>query len=358
MEVIQAVEAPEAKIPMADIDAMETDSVHASESGRPSDDPEFIQQMCSWRDKRPPANIFGIDYAWSHLPRKDHVAKKRLSASSSHLPKPAFPMLKHKGVVIGPDAHFKRYNGYWRQLPKRKSFTSRHCKAIQKGDCVLVRHDDIVQLDDSRHPTLQFWKAQVLEIRAIDRHNVYCLVSWFDRPQDLATGPKPYHGKYELIASTTVDCINADCIQQRTSIVHWDENEQELPNVKPGQFYWRQTRDHASGKVSTPKRICYCDTPRNPDERVVSCTSCGQSMHEHCAVPTTPTHLLETLKLSDSRHTSPSDSLLGPARADSSCGDGWDDCSNHDKSPVKAGGKTAVQQPKIYCMQCKRKGGG
>ncbi|GAM89139.1 hypothetical protein ANO11243_071740 [Dothideomycetidae sp. 11243] len=312
MEVIQAVEAPEAKIPMADIDAMETDSVHASESGRPSDDPEFIQQMCSWRDKRPPANIFGIDYAWSHLPRKDHVAKKRLSASSSHLPKPAFPMLKHKGVVIGPDAHFKRYNGYWRQLPKRKSFTS----------------------------------------------HVYCLVSWFDRPQDLATGPKPYHGKYELIASTTVDCINADCIQQRTSIVHWDENEQELPNVKPGQFYWRQTRDHASGKVSTPKRICYCDTPRNPDERVVSCTSCGQSMHEHCAVPTTPTHLLETLKLSDSRHTSPSDSLLGPARADSSCGDGWDDCSNHDKSPVKAGGKTAVQQPKIYCMQCKRKGGG
>ena len=158
--------------------------------------------------------------------------------------------MEHGGIVIGPDTHYLDHQGYWRLCRKRRAFLSNNVidqkndrLEIRQGDCVLVRNDEISELDPGEHSSLQFWKAKIWEIRAIDKHNVFALVSWFDRPDDLPGGRQAYHGRYELIATTQMAIIHADTIQETVSIKHWDENDAD-PDVGQKEYYWRQIQAH------------------------------------------------------------------------------------------------------------------
>ncbi|KAI7520471.1 hypothetical protein KC331_g20198, partial [Hortaea werneckii] len=83
----------------------------------------------------------------------------------------------------------------WESLRKYKKFTVGD-ESIGAGEHVLVNHDN---RDDGKVDYAAQWKAKVLEVRALDSEHVYVRVAWLNRPEDLDTGRKSYHGKNELI---------------------------------------------------------------------------------------------------------------------------------------------------------------
>ena len=83
-----------------------------------------------------------------------------------------------------------------------------------------------------------FWVAKVLEIRAMDSQHVYLRVFWLYWPSELPGGRKPYHGKFELIASSAMEIIDASTVEGKALVEHWPEEDNENPITG---LYWRQT---------------------------------------------------------------------------------------------------------------------
>lgn len=52
-------------------------------------------------------------------------------------------------------------------------------------------------------------------------------MAWLNRPEDLDTGRKPYHGKNELIPTNQMDVIDAFSVNGSVEVVHWDELDDE-----------------------------------------------------------------------------------------------------------------------------------
>lgn len=110
-------------------------------------------------------------------------------------------------------------------------------ESITTGQCILVKHDEGEEqgIDPSRQ-----WKAKVLEVRALDTEHVYIRVAWLNRPEDLTTGRKSYHGKYELVPTNQMDIIDAMSVNGPCDVVQWDEQDDESPalpevsNTLPG----------------------------------------------------------------------------------------------------------------------------
>jgi hypothetical protein len=77
------------------------------------------------------------------------------------------------------------------------------------GDDVLIMQDETV--DDGPHlsPELQGrWVGRIIEIRAADPENVFILINWYNRPEDLpGKGRQPHHGMNEVLATNDVDII-------------------------------------------------------------------------------------------------------------------------------------------------------
>lgn len=119
-------------------------------------------------------------------------------------------------------------------------------ETIHPGDCVLVRHE-LVEREyaarKSRDPSLSFWKALVLEIRALDPEHVYVLVSWFDRPIDDGRSASQglQWGKYELVASTEVDVVTAKAVQCKVRIRYGQGTGK--------RYYWRMAFDFAEKRL-------------------------------------------------------------------------------------------------------------
>lgn len=60
--------------------------------------------------------------------------------------------------------------------------------------------------------TLQsHWVAKVLGVRGKDERNVFLLIQWLYRPEDLEPprAREPHHGSYELVASNYLQVIDA-----------------------------------------------------------------------------------------------------------------------------------------------------
>lgn len=141
----------------------------------------------------------------------------------------------------------------------------------------------------------------MLEVRALDTEHVYALVAWLNRPEDLGTGRKSYHGKYELIPTNQMDIIDAMTVNGPCDVVRWDEQDDESPplpevssmpfcqRVRCGklmdvqdQFFWRQTYDHVGTKTfSHLRKICVDDAPVNPDEMILQCGKDGCKKWQH-----------------------------------------------------------------------------
>lgn len=119
-------------------------------------------------------------------------------------------------------------------------------ESIAVGQCILVKHDDS---EDAKIDVAAQWKAKVLEVRALDSEHVYIRVAWLNRPEDLDTGRKSYHGKNELIPTNQMDVIDAMAVNGSLDIIHWDERDDESSLAGEDQFFWRQTYDFANTKT-------------------------------------------------------------------------------------------------------------
>lgn len=146
------------------------------------------------------------------------------------------------------------------------------------------------------------WKAKVLEVRALDSEHVYIRVSWLNRPEDLDTGRKEYHGKNELIPTNQMDVIDAMAVNGSLDVSHWDDKEDDSAMLNDEQYFWRQTFDYVntrtfsvSGSSSSSdclptnpskklRLICIDSAPQNPDELILQCSNetCRKWLHVKC----------------------------------------------------------------------------
>lgn len=121
-------------------------------------------------------------------------------------------------------------------------------ESIATGECILVKHDDTA---DPKMDSSSQWKAKVLEVRALDPEHVYIRLSWLNRPEDLDSGRKDYHGKNELIPTNQMDVIDAMAVNGALHVKHWDEmaddDEANMPSEE--EYFWRQTYDFANTKT-------------------------------------------------------------------------------------------------------------
>lgn len=143
----------------------------------------------------------------------------------------------------------------WESLRRYKKFTV-GAESIATGECILVKHDDTA---DPKIDTASQWKAKVLEVRALDPEHVYIRLSWLNRPEDLDSGRKDYHGKNELVPTNQMDIIDAMAVNGALQVRKWDEladdDESSMPEEE--QYFWRQTFDFANTKTYSVRQ----DTP-------------------------------------------------------------------------------------------------
>ncbi|KAF2217442.1 hypothetical protein CERZMDRAFT_92093 [Cercospora zeae-maydis SCOH1-5] len=168
----------------------------------------------------------------------------------------------------------------WESLRRYKKFTV-GSESIATGQCILVKHDEATE--DMRMESEAQWKAQVLEVRALDTEHVYIRVAWLNRPEDLESGRKPYHGKHELIVSNQMDIIDAMSVNGTLDVVALDDKDDESPEIED-QYFWRQTYDFVTKKYSVLRKICRDKVPANPDQLIIQCSreSCRQWLHVKC----------------------------------------------------------------------------
>lgn len=144
-----------------------------------------------------------------------------------------------------------------------------------------------------------------MEVRALDPEHVYIRLSWLNRPEDLDSGRKDYHGRNELVPTNQIDVIDAMAVNGALEVKHWDEfaDEDEKSMPVEDEFFWRQTFDFANTKTFSVwqhenhfllyrhtnshqalRAICIDKAPQNPDELIVQCSSgdCRKWMHVRC----------------------------------------------------------------------------
>jgi len=116
---------------------------------------------------------------------------------------------------------------------------------------VLVKgNEEADSAEEGTDGTLEQWKAQVQEIRALDENHVYLRVTWLCRPsKDLPSGASVYHGPYELVPSTEMAVIDAMTVNGSLDVKLWDEyDDDDVPVAE--QYFWRQSYDHIKGALS------------------------------------------------------------------------------------------------------------
>lgn len=165
----------------------------------------------------------------------------------------------------------------WESLRRYKKFTV-GAESIATGECILVKHDDTA---DPKIDTASQWKAKVLEVRALDPEHVYIRLCWLNRPEDLDSGRKDYHGKNELVPTNQMDIIDAMAVNGALQVKKWDElaDDDEASMPEEEQYFWRQTFDFANTKTYSVRRNA-------PGQRA---TATDNSLR-HCEVFALTTH--------------------------------------------------------------------
>lgn len=198
--------------------------------------------------------------------------------------------------------HIRRYKKFTVGDPDRGTDMS-----SEPGDYILVKNDDSPEnssLDRDRQ-----WKAQVLEIRALDPEHVYIRVAWLNRPIDLEKGDIRQYGKNELIPTNQLDIIDAMTVNGKIVVVRWDENDDDS-DAPSEQHFWRHVYDQANTKhfLPTLRKVCSCFSPIHPDQMLVQCGSvdCGSWMHLACII--TDAHESMLLVCGQAQHDTATDS--------------------------------------------------
>ncbi|KAK5658748.1 hypothetical protein OQA88_1557 [Cercophora sp. LCS_1] len=187
----------------------------------------------------------------------------------------------------------------WTDMTRYNSFVLNGVKYFSEG-FIYVANDSSIERQKAvssgemmqpRKKSDDDWVARILEIRASDEHHVYARVYWMYWPDELpqgthdgkkiVSGRQPYHGANELIASNHMDIINVVSVTSQAQVKQWfEENDDEIQQA----LYWRQAFDVRTYELSTVELVCSCNTPANPDNLLVGCTteSCKKWMHEQC----------------------------------------------------------------------------
>ena len=92
-------------------------------------------------------------------------------------------------------------------------------ESIATGDFILVSHS---MNEGPAFDSFSDWKAQVLDVRALEEEHVYVRVSWLNRPEDLEDGRQEHHGKKELVPTDQMDVINAQSVNGTFGLIHHD----------------------------------------------------------------------------------------------------------------------------------------
>ncbi|KAH7025381.1 hypothetical protein B0J12DRAFT_585311 [Macrophomina phaseolina] len=169
---------------------------------------------------------------------------------------------------------------WWEDTRRYRKFTIAN-ETFRLGDTVFVKPDDSEAVD----APLPNWVAKVLEVRAASEAHVFLRVFWMYRPEDIPGGRRPYHGRNEVIASNTMQVIDALTVNGKASVRHWTEDDND--EILDGdQLFWRQTFDCPSGTgtgvLSSLRKHCIDEAPFNPDTLLVHCDSCGLWLHGEC----------------------------------------------------------------------------
>jgi hypothetical protein len=93
-----------------------------------------------------------------------------------------------------------------------------------------------------------YWKAKVLETRALDSQHVYLRVVWINRPEDLPAGREQHHAIDELIPSNQMDFVDAIYVKGPVEVIHWSKRPgvgNAFNSTRP-QYFWRQTYNYCT----------------------------------------------------------------------------------------------------------------
>ncbi|OLL25670.1 Chromatin remodeling protein EBS [Neolecta irregularis DAH-3] len=125
----------------------------------------------------------------------------------------------------------------WHRLDRFESCTISD-QLLSVKDHVLVNNSN-----DNKETTVNmknsvYWIAQIVEIRARTEKEVYVLIRWYYRPEELPCGRQKYHGEDEVIWSDWEQVISAYTIAAKCSCIQWREHKNENELVQT--FYWRQ----------------------------------------------------------------------------------------------------------------------
>ena len=75
--------------------------------------------------------------------------------------------------------------------------------------------------EDGSH--YSYWKAKVLEVRALDPKHVHLRVARINRPEDLPGGRQPHHTMDELVPSNEMDFFNAKYVKGPVEVMPWSK---------------------------------------------------------------------------------------------------------------------------------------
>lgn len=151
------------------------------------------------------------------------------------------------------------------------------------GSCVLVNHNEVT---DGEPKDDEQWKAQILEVRALDSNHVYLRVVWLEIPSELPRGAQKHHARNELVVSNEMAIISANCVNGGIDVEYWEESNDDAPLPDPEKYFWRQTYDKKTEHLSDLRKVCVCEQPHNPDNALIRCTnsSCDIWLHAECLV--------------------------------------------------------------------------
>jgi hypothetical protein len=115
-------------------------------------------------------------------------------------------------------------------------------ESIARGHFILVSHSIT---KDPVFDSLSEWKAEVLEVRALDKEHVYVRVNWLNRPEDLEGGRQDHHGKHELVPTNQMNVIDAQAVNGTFELVHDDQsrNDDQKHAHRTDKYFWRRTFD-------------------------------------------------------------------------------------------------------------------
>ncbi|KAF1343967.1 hypothetical protein BDV97DRAFT_71411 [Delphinella strobiligena] len=279
--------------------------------------------------------------AWLDKRGKDPKSTSPFTVTTGPIPKRIKGGKSYSGLTeqlkLGGKEHMRvAYNvspmAQWMRLNKYKKFTLPNAETHEVGSCVFVNHSD--NGGETLNPDDQ-WKAQVLEVRALDENHVYLRVAWLEIPSELPNGAGRYHAENELIPSNEMAIVDASTVQGGFKISYWDETNDEAPLPDPEEYFWRQGFDKHTRQLSKLREMCECGDPHNPSELIINCDACKKWLHARCIIDDAKKRATNDLKQNSTSKTS-------KKRREGSTKIGTADGIGHNPNPRK--GKSGANQ--------------